>query len=49
MADVKITTVDKNGVEETKTEAPVAKVKAENLLTPSQIEALIKSKQKSGV
>ena len=43
MADIKITVVDKDGVEKTSTEAPVAKVKA--ALTPDEIQKLIREKQ----
>jgi hypothetical protein len=46
MADIKITVVDKDGVEKTSTEAPVAKVKANTLnLSPSDIEKLVRKKQ----
>jgi hypothetical protein len=47
MSDIKITEVA-GGVETVKTEAPVKKVKADVdlKLTPAQIEALIKSRQR---
>ncbi len=44
MAEIKIVEVI-GGVETTKMEAPLKKVKAVETMTPSQIEALIKAKQ----
>ena len=44
MADIKIVEV-KDGVETVKTEAPVKKVKAEETMSPADIQALIKSRQ----